>query len=120
MLIVLRLSGGIQGNKGNDPKGEIEMTEIYLIKDVINVMGVEVVCILEKIVDVATVYYSVNIGGVGQEVFGPEEYARKIYEDCKARAMQGPVDGKYFFLSDKDREDALAEYKQCPWYKEGK
>ena len=90
-----------------------------LKKEVINVQGAEVVCVLEKVVDVAD-YYSVNIGGIGQEVFGPEEYAREFYEDCKARAMKGPVDGKYLFISDKDREEALEEYRQCPWYEEGR
>lgn len=91
-----------------------------LLWEMINVLGVEVVCRLEKIVGVGTVYYSVNIGGLGQEFFGPEEGARKFYEDCKAQAMKGPVDGKYLFLSDKDREDALAEYRRTPWYEEGK
>lgn len=91
-----------------------------LLWEMINVLCVEVVCRLEKIVDVETVYYSVNIGGEGLEFFGPEEDAMKFYEDCKARAMKGPVDGKYLFLSDKDREDALAVYKRCPWYEEGK
>ena len=97
-----------------------DFQEVILLKEVIDVMGVKVVCILEKVVNFVTAYYAVSFGGEGIDVFGSEEFARKVYEDCKAQAMKGPVDGKYFFLSDKDCEDALAVYKQCPWYEEGK
>lgn len=97
-----------------------DFQEVLLLKEVFDVMGVKVVGTLEKVVNFVTAYYAVSIGGEGIDVFGSEEFARKVYEDCKAQAMKGPVDGKYFFLSDKDREDALAEYRRTPWYEEGK
>lgn len=115
----------IQQRKGGDsrsgkkPKEQI-MKEVTILMEVINVKGVEVVCSLEKIVDVVTVYYAVRIGDESQEVFGPEEFAMEVYKDYKARATKGPIDGKYLFISDEDRDFALAIYKETPWYEEGK
>ena len=118
---------------GNKPKETImkeirntmgkNSNESLMIRESLDIQGDKVFIEMMKIVDGASYYsimiYSGDFNAECIDVRGSEEFAVKVYEDCKARAMKGPVDGKYLFISDEDREDALAEYRQCPGHKEG-
>ena len=85
--------------------------EEELVKEAISINGVVVDCSLTKMSDIEEVYYSVKIGNEEVTVIAPEEYAMESFEELKERAMKGPVNGKYIFQSDEEREDALAEGK---------
>lgn len=79
------------------------MKIIEILRDVIVVMGEAVLCFLEKVIDETRSYYVIGIGDHECEIHEPEESARQVYMECMDRAMKGPVDGRYLFLSDEER-----------------